>query len=94
MQGSVKDSQRELRALGKTLGEALFFMKVLLATPGRNGKWSEFLRERKIPRTSGDRLVAAYERSLSPDVNCTGGAMRVPAVAWKTRLGTFRNAWR
>ena len=78
MQGSVKDSQAELHKLGKTLGEALFFMKLLLAKPGRNGKWSEFLREKKIPRTSGDRLVSAYERSVSPDANCTNGAIQPP----------------
>jgi hypothetical protein len=80
MEGSVKDSKRELRALGKTLGEALFYMymKVLLDKPGRNGKWSEFLREMKIPRTSGDRLVAAYERSLNRAVNCTEGAIQSP----------------
>jgi hypothetical protein len=78
MQRSVKDSQKELRKLGKTLGEALFFMKVLLAKPGRNGKWSEFLREKKIPRTSGDRLVNAYERALNPDANCTNGAIQSP----------------
>jgi hypothetical protein len=53
-------------------------MKVLLAKPGRNGKWSEFLRENKIPRTSGDRLVAAYERSLNTAVNCTEGAIQSP----------------
>ena len=78
MQGSVKDSQAELHKLGKTLGEALFFMKLLLARPGRNGKWSEFLREKKIPRTSGDRLVSAYERSVNPDANCTNGAIQSP----------------
>ena len=76
MKLSVKDSQKELQKLSRTLGEALFFMKVLLAKPGRNGKWSEFLRERKISRTSGDRLVAAYERSLSPNANCTDGAIQ------------------
>jgi len=78
MQRSVKDSQKELQKLGKTLGEDLFFMKVLLAKPGRNGKWSEFLRGKEIPRTSGDRLVAAYERALNPDANCTNGAIQSP----------------
>lgn len=78
MTSSVNDSQNELRALGKTLGEALFYMKVVLARPGRNGKWSEFLREKKIPRTSGDRMAAAYERSLNPEPNCTDGAIQAP----------------
>lgn len=78
MEGSVKDSKRELQALGKTLGEALFYMKLMLAKPGRNGKWSEFLREEKIPRTSGDRLVAAYERSLNTAASCTDGAIQPP----------------
>jgi hypothetical protein len=78
VEGSVKDSKRELRALGKTLGEAFFYMKVMLAKPGRSGKWSEFLREEKIPRTSGDRLVAAYEGTLNTAVNCTDGAIQPP----------------
>ncbi len=78
MQGSVKDSKMELQKLGKTLGEALFYMKVVLARPGRNGKWAEFLREKKIPRTSGDRLVNAYERSLHPDAKSTAGAIQSP----------------
>jgi hypothetical protein len=78
VEGSLKDSKSELRALGKTLGEALFYMKVLLAKPGRNGKWSEFLREEKIPRTSGDRLVNAYKRSLQPDAKSTDGAIQSP----------------
>ena len=51
-------------------------MKALLAKPGRSGSWSQFLRENKIPRTSGDRLVRAYERSLNPGANCTNGAIQ------------------
>jgi hypothetical protein len=78
MRSTVKDYRGELRALGKTLGEALYFMKILLARPGRKGKWSEFLRERKIPRRSGDRLVAAYERSVRPAESCTHGAIPCP----------------
>jgi hypothetical protein len=78
MQITVTDYRQELRLLGQTLGEALFFMKILLARPGRNGKWSEFLREKKISRTSGDRLVHAYERSLHPAASRTHGAIPCP----------------
>jgi hypothetical protein len=78
MHSTVGEYRQELRLLGKTLGEALYNMKVLLAKPGRNGKWSEFLRERKIPRTSGDRLVNAYERSLHPAASRTHGAIPCP----------------
>jgi hypothetical protein len=44
-------------------------MKELLAKPGRDGQWSGFLRERNIPRATGDRLVARHQRSLNPDAN-------------------------
>ena len=76
LQGSVKKSQNKLQSLGQSLGEALFGMKAMLAKPGRNGSWSQFLRKNKIPRTSGDRLVRAYERSINSGVNCTVGAIQ------------------
>src|SRR5271167_628129 len=53
-------------------------MKGLLAKPGRNGQWSSWLKERKIPRATADRLVAKHERSLNPDDNCLSEAISEP----------------
>ena len=39
------------------LGELLFRMKRKLSRMGRNGGWSEWLRQNKISRASADRLV-------------------------------------
>jgi hypothetical protein len=44
-------------------------MKTLLASPGRAGKWSEFLRNRNIARATADRLANSYKKSLQPP-NC------------------------
>ena len=41
----------------------------MLAKPGRSGQWSGWLKERKIPRATADRLVSKHERSLNPDGN-------------------------
>jgi hypothetical protein len=39
-------------------------MKRLLVTPGRNGKWSAWLKERKISRATADRLVIRYAQAF------------------------------
>jgi hypothetical protein len=91
MQCSVKERKKEIRALGKTIGEALCCMKRLLARPGRNGGWSAFLKSQSIPRTTADRLVAAYEHSLNPEPNCTDGAIPESNDAAVRRL--FAAVW-
>jgi len=63
-------------------------MKPLLARPGRNGKWSSFLQEYGIPRTTADRVVAAYQRSVAPETNRTAGAIHEPTVQDIQRLFT------
>ncbi len=89
---SLKASQAELKALRQRRGEALFHLKVLLAKPGRTGGWSKFLREKGIPRTSGDRLVAAYERSLHPNGNCPTGAIQLLTEEKVRRLADERSS--
>jgi len=84
----VATTKEELKVIRQSLGERLHEMKQLLARPGRNGEWSPFLKEHKIPRTTADRLVAAHERSLAPQANCTDGAIHKPTVQDVQRLFT------
>jgi len=59
-------TKKELRALRFDLGRPLYEMKLLLACPGRAGKWSKFLSAQRIPRASADRYTKSYEVTLSP----------------------------
>jgi hypothetical protein len=56
----------ELGALRLELGQRLYEMKMILACPGRAGKWSQFLSAQHIPRASADRYVKKYENTLNP----------------------------
>lgn len=42
------------------LGDLLFRKKQELCRAGRNGRWCAWLRERKIPRSTADRLVLQH----------------------------------
>ena len=66
---SIRHQTQDLRALRTELGKRLAEMKEVLAKPGRSGQWSSWLKERKIPRATADRIVTNYERSLNPDGN-------------------------
>jgi hypothetical protein len=66
MHSTVREYRQELRLLDVSLGEALYYMRILLGGSGRAGEWSEFLKEKGIRTTSADRLAKAYERSLEP----------------------------
>jgi hypothetical protein len=66
---SMRSQTQNLRSLRAELGKRLSEMKQILARPGRGGEWSGWLRERRIPRATADRLVTKYERSLNPDEN-------------------------
>ena len=68
-QSAIKQETQEFRSLRSELGRLLHQMKALLAKPGRGGEWSAWLRERRIPRATADRLVLKFERSLQPDGN-------------------------
>jgi hypothetical protein len=67
---SMRHQSQNLRSLRNELGKKLADMKQVLAQPGRLGKWSSWLKEHKISRSTADRLVAKHERSLNPDPNC------------------------
>jgi hypothetical protein len=67
---SIKNETQKFRSLRDELARHLSEMKQVLAKPGRNGQWSSFLKEHKIPRGTADRLVQKYERTLSTHANC------------------------
>ena len=62
-------------------GKKLAAMKALLATPGRAGKWSSWLKQNRISRATADRLVAKFERSLNPAGNCLTAQFTEPTDA-------------
>ena len=69
-QTSIKHQTQEFRSLRTELGKHLAEMKQVLERPGRNGRWSTFLKEHQIPRATADRLVQKYMGSIHPRTNC------------------------
>lgn len=63
----------------------------MLAKPGRAGKWSAFLQERKIPRATADRLVARHQQTLNPDANRLSGSIPEPTAEQVQKL--FNAVW-
>jgi hypothetical protein len=70
-QSSLSKTRDDLKLLRTDLSRRLHALKSLLARPGRGGAWHSFLQAQKIPRSSADRLVRAYEKTISADDNCT-----------------------
>jgi hypothetical protein len=55
--------ESEMLQFEAELGELLFRRKQMLSRLGRNGQWSQWLRQEKISRSTADRLVAQYAES-------------------------------
>jgi hypothetical protein len=62
-----KTTAKELRQLRAKLAERLYAVKNLLSRPGRGGEWRGWLRERRIPRSTADRLVSRHAETLTGD---------------------------
>ena len=78
---SLRRSRQELETLRTSLSNRLYDLKHLLARPGREGKWTEFLRQQNIPRTTADRYVDKWKRSTSPNLEKrTSGAIEEPTA--------------
>ena len=90
LQRNAQGTREELREIRAGLGNALFGMKILLASPGRGGKWSEFLRQRNIARATGDRLVRAHQLSLRPPNCLTDSISETPEMAARALI---RKLW-
>jgi hypothetical protein len=84
-----KATAKELRQIRASLAERLVAMKSLLSRPGRGGQWRSWLRERGIPRSTADRLVARHAETLcSHDENVPTGAISEPAKPAAEKLAT------
>jgi hypothetical protein len=88
---AARATNEELRALRAKLGEQLCRVKEVLAKPGCDGQWSGFLRERRIPRATADRLVARHLRSLNPNINSITEATPEPTEKEVQKL--FISLW-
>lgn len=77
-QTAIRYQSQNLGILRSDLGKRLHQMKELLVKPGRGGQWSAWLKQRKIPRATADRLVAKYERSINPNGNCPTAQLAEP----------------
>ena len=87
-----KATAKELRQIRTTLAERLYEMKSILSRPGRGGEWRGWLRERGIPRSSADRLVARHAETLcAGGENVPTGAISEPSEADIERL--FNSLW-
>ncbi len=71
-----RNTKSELAGIRFELGKTLSALKVRLAVPGRGGLWHSFLRSKRLPRTTADRLIARYEATIGLG-NCTNGAVSV-----------------
>jgi hypothetical protein len=71
-----KTTAKELRQLRAKLAESLYAVKNLLSRPGRGGEWRGWLRERRIPRSTADRLVSRHAETLTGEnANVPSGAI-------------------
>jgi hypothetical protein len=71
-QGSVRKSREELKEIRANLSERLHELKSVLSRPGRGGAWSSFLETQRIPRSTADRLVRGYEKTVgTEEKSCT-----------------------
>ena len=87
LSASRKLTSKELRQIRAGLAERLAAMKTLLSRPGRGGQWRSWLRERGIPRSTADRLVARHAETLCiHDENVPTGAISEPAKPTAEKL--------
>lgn len=56
----MSGQQAELARIDGVLSGLLFEQKKRLSRPGRNGRWSAWLKQHKIPRATADRLVLEH----------------------------------
>ena len=90
-QGSMKETNQKAREVRQRLGKLLFHLKQVLAKPGRDGRWSSFLKEHGIPRATADRLVARHQRSLDPNANRLSEATSEPTAEQVQKA--FNSVW-
>jgi hypothetical protein len=75
---SIRRTRQELVQLRLDLGRYLAEYKKLTARTGRGGKWNSVLRKEDFPRTSANRFVRTWERSLLPEAEKVPGGSVSP----------------
>ena len=87
VRSAARRTKEELRDLRNKLGEKLCELKKVLAVPGRAGRWSAFLKEQRLPRTTSDRLISKHAQANGLGVdNCTSGAITQDATGRELAL--------
>lgn len=77
----VRHSREQLRSLRLELGKDLSQYKKLLARTGRGGKWTSFLTEQRISRTTADRYIQLWDATQDPEgKNRVSGAISEPTA--------------
>jgi hypothetical protein len=90
-QGSLRETNHKAREVREHLGRLLFQLKQVLAKPGRDGRWSSFLKEHGIPRATADRLVTRHRRSPDPNANRLSEATSEPTAEQVQKV--FNSVW-
>ena len=56
----------------------------MLSRPGRGGAWSSFLESQRIPRSTADRLVRGYEKTITVEgENCANEQIPEPTEVYR-----------
>jgi hypothetical protein len=79
----------QIRQIRARLAECLFAIKAILSRPdaGRGGRWKSWLRERAIPRSTADRIVARHAETLCGDDGIVpNGALSEPEQVYAEKL--------
>jgi hypothetical protein len=78
-QGALRKSREDIKEIGTALAKRLHELKSVLSRPGRGGAWSSFLKTQKIPRSTADRLVRGYVKTIAGDEgNCLSEQISEP----------------
>lgn len=73
-QTSLPKTRAELKQIRANLSHRLHELKAVLSRPGRGGAWSSFLESQRIPRSTADRLVRGYDKTIAAEgENCPSG---------------------
>jgi hypothetical protein len=82
----ARRDREELALIRKDLSKSLYAFKTLLTRTGRGGKWSQFLRDAKMPLATADRYAKKWEESLSPKGKLLSEELSEPTTASITKL--------
>jgi hypothetical protein len=74
---AVADAIDQLGSNRRELGRLLVAVRAALVQPGRNGRFSRFLRHRKIPKETAYSIMGDYERSAALPAPILEAAKRV-----------------